>query len=305
MTSMHATSAIALSVFMVSATACSMTKFAADSTVDVMKAGNAAVAEETNPALAKMGLEGNLKLMEGLMYSTPDNATLYRLATEAFGSYAFGFLEPKLWSMDPNSGDTYAYRMHVKSLYERALKYAKRLVELTDSDMHRALGSHSALKSALAGEVPVETLEALYWVAQAQGQLVSVDPEDLENIADIGLADLIMGKIAKDNTSYEAGAAAVFIGTNLSIKGKGLAGDMNKAKAAFDQAIAVTDGKYLLPRFMKGRHYCEAVSDRTCFTKTLKEVVDADPNQLPERRLTNLLAQQWAQYWLGRVDELF
>jgi len=293
------------SLLVVFATGCNMTQFAADSTVEVMKAGNPAVAEEKNPALAKMGLEGNLKLMEGLMYSTPDNATLFRLATEAFGSYAFGFLEPKLWTMDPTSGDTYVYRMHVKQLYERALKYAKRLVELTDADMHAALKSRPSLQKALAGDVDKETLEALYWVAQALGQLVAIDPEDLENLADVGMADDIMEKIAKAHPKYEDGAAAMFIGTNLSIKGKGLGADLKKAKASYDAAIATTGGNYLLPRFMMGRWYCEAINDRACFEKTLKAVIAANPNTHKQRRLTNILAQKWARHWLDRADELF
>ena len=284
---------------------CSMTQFAADSTVEVMKAGNPAVAEESDPRLAKMGLEGNLKLMEGLMYATPDNAALYRLATEAFGSYGFGFLEPMLWTMAVDDPARESHRLHIKTVYERALRYGKRLVELTDEDMHAALSSQSQLAKALSGEVDRETLEALYWVAQALGQLVSIDPEDLENLADMGIADLIMAKIAKDHPSYEDGGAATFIGTNLSVKGKGLAGDMAPAKKSFEAAIAVSGGKYLLPLFLKGRWYCEAIDDRACFEKTLKAVIGADPNAWKQRRLTNLLAQRWARHWLARAAELF
>ena len=68
------------------ASACSMTKMAANSTVDIMVAGAPALAEEPDPDLAEAAIKGNLGMMSGLMKVVPDNPSLYRLAAEAYSS---------------------------------------------------------------------------------------------------------------------------------------------------------------------------------------------------------------------------
>ena len=45
--------------------------------------------------------------------------------------------------------------------------------------------------------------------------------------------------------------------------------------------------------------------DRAGFRNLLERALQIDPDQDPEKRLANLIAQRRARWLLGRIDELF
>jgi hypothetical protein len=87
--------------------------------------------------------------------------------------------------------------------------------------------------------------------------------------------------------------------------GNQFGGNLHEAKRHFDDAIAVTDGRYLMARYLYARDYCRATQDRECFVRGLENVANADPDLLPEQRLANTLTTMWARQWLVKVDDFF
>ncbi len=75
--------------------------------------------------------------------------------------------------------------------------------------------------------------------------------------------------------------------------------ELDEAKKELDAAIAMTQGKALLPRFqLAAKYYCTK-SDKENYVKTLTEVIDAG-DTLPEQRLTNAIAKRRAKRYLGK-----
>ncbi len=289
------------------AVGCSMTRMAASSTVDVMYQAAPSLAEERDPVLADAALLANLKLFEGLLRVEPDNERLLRLTTEAFSSYAYGFLEPRAWRYDdPDDPALQILRARIKDYYQRAVAYADRLVALRLPDVAPRLAKGGpALDRALADDFDADELDALFWAGHTRGLLINSDPDDLAAVAGLRTVQQLMARVGKSRPAHEDGMPSIFAGMSNAVLGAGLGGDMDASRSAFQTAIAATEGAYLLPRFLYGRYYCTATLDRACFEQALTEVVEADPDALPRRRLTNVLAQQWAAYWLTRADELF
>jgi predicted anti-sigma-YlaC factor YlaD len=84
-----------------------------------------------------------------------------------------------------------------------------------------------------------------------------------------------------------------------------MGGDPDLAKKMFDEAIALNNGKYLMPKVMLARFYAVVTQDRALFEKTLKEVLATPANVFPEQRLANLLAQKRAKRYLAHADDYF
>lgn len=287
---------------------CNMAQMTANMTVDVMWEASASVPEENDVALADIGIASNLKLMEGLALVSPENPKLFRMLSEGFSSYSFGFLEPKAWAFgdDEDNPEFIALNTRIKELHTRATRYARVRLKLLVPDVESKLeGSMEPLNQALAEDFDDDELDAIFWMGHCWSLLVAADPEDLSNVAAMGTVTALLNRVYKDKPAYEDGGLAAYFATSHSVMGPGIAGDLAPAGAKFDEAIAVTDGKYLLPRFLKGLHFCRAMSDKKCFVKAMNDVIEADPNTLPRRRLTNILAQNWAKHWLGRADSLF
>lgn len=300
--------AAAVGVALLSLTAgCNFTKLAANQTVDVFNEASASVQQESDPVLAETAVFGNLKVFEGLLKVVPENELLLRMNAEAFSSYVVGFLQPKTWGYsDPFDPTLLQLKAREKDYLTRAKTYALRRVELMLEDVAAAIKKGKApLKKALQEDFDEEELDALFWLAHCWGLLVQSDTDDLENMADLETAELIMARVIKSDPGIEDGQGLIFAGMSKVMLGAGLAGDLSGAEKRLKEAIEVTEGKFLAPQFFYGRYYCAAILDKDCFTKNLQAVVDADPDEWMQRRLTNVLAQSWARYWLTRTNDIF
>jgi hypothetical protein len=286
---------------------CNMALMTANMTVDVMWEASASVPEENDVALADVGIASNLKMMEGLARVSPENPKLFRMLSEGFSSYSFGFLEPKTWVLTDEDDPKYvALSARIKEFHSRATRYARvRLTLLVPEVEARLEGSTSALEGSLKEDFDDDELDAIFWMGHCWSLLVAADPEDLSNVAAMGTITSLLNRVYKDKPSYEDGGLAAYFATSHSVMGPGIAGDLAPAGVKYDEAIKVTDGKYLLPLFLKGLHFCRASSDKACFVTSMKAVIAADPNELPRRRLTNVLAQNWAKHWLSQADSIF
>jgi hypothetical protein len=72
---------------------CSIQKLAVRSTFSILENSMAALNEEDDLELAEMAIASNLKLLEGLIRTDPDNSELRLMAAEGYTSYALGFIE--------------------------------------------------------------------------------------------------------------------------------------------------------------------------------------------------------------------
>jgi len=266
---------------------------------------------EGDPVLAEAATLSNLKMIEGMLLISPRNESLLMMATKSFAGYGAAFVEPA-WSLrnDYFSDDYLHTQKRLQGLYRRSRDTGLRWIDLRHPEIARLLRAQS--KDAWVDELPKalaklgpRDVPALFWTAQAWGLLIRADDENLLEIANMSKIKTMMRRVYELDPDYNFGAVHLFFGMRHTSLGKELGGDLHQAKRHFDNAIAVTDGRYLAARFFYARDYCRATQDRQCFVRGLEQVANTDPDLFPEQRLANTLATIWARQWLAKVDDFF
>jgi hypothetical protein len=259
----------------------------------IQKAG-IATKQETDPAIVKRAMPYALKQYEGLMVVSDavgaNTALIYRMAAEGFVSYGYGFVAPEMWGREfDGSEEVHFLKRRVKDYLTRAHKYARLYLE-----------------SENAKATDEDEIDALYWVAYTWAQRIGADTDDMEWLSNLGTVDMIMQHIEATAPNHEAGGALMTLAVAACKKGAGFSGKegIAEAKTRLERAMELTPG-YLMPQYLYGRWYCQATGNAKCYVDNLKAVLHADPNGYMPKRLTNMLAKDWARYWLIHGGQFF
>ena len=288
------------------ASGCSMTRIAANSTVDVFATAAPSFEKESDLELARVSGLANLKVIEGLIEVVPDNTVLLELTAKSYGAYAFGFFEPQLEKMDSLSDEYEALAGRAVNFYNRGKSYASAAMEEEYPGFTEALEGPLSAYETLLAQVEKEHVSTLFWVGFNLGSAINLQLEDPASVVDLPKVMATMERVIQlDETTY-FGNAHVILGVAKAALPKALGGDPDGAKEHFLQAQRLTDGKYIMTDFLYARFYlAQAVQDEDGFTETLEAILEAEDDTFPEQRLAQEIAKVRAQYWLDHTDELF
>ncbi len=306
----HLLAVVIAGVAAVTAIGCAgaMQRMAADQTAAIFDRSAVVFQQETDVAIARAAAPGNLKMIEGLLVVRPDDERLLRLASRGWFEYAFAFIEGDLESLDESAPAWDATRERAANLYARSRRFAMHWLELRRADIARAIeqGSVDALRAALAG-AERDDAEVLLWVAQPWGASIQLRLDDPEALMEVPLVEALMQRVVELDESVYYGAAHLFLGALYASVPADLGGNAARAKEHFDRARALAPKGDLLPRVLYARYYLAGIgADRAAFEKTLREVIDADPDAAgPERALSNRIAQARARVWLAQASTRF
>ena len=84
-----------------------------------------------------------------------------------------------------------------------------------------------------------------------------------------------------------------------------LGGNPEKSRHHFEEALELTENKYLLVRLLFAKTYAVQNQNRQLFKSQLQAILQAPPNLFPEQRLANEVARKKAAQLLDQIDELF
>jgi len=270
---------------------CSLRSLALRSTSDLLDRGNAAYYEETDPQFAREALASQLKLLEVLLQTSPQDQRLNRLAAEGFGGYAFLFIE---------DGEP----QRAKGFYLRGRDYAlrglagrpglERLAALTPDELDEAL------RRAFRADVP-----ALFWTAFCWSGYINLSRDSPEAVAELPKAAAIMKRSHELDPEYNFAGADLYFGAYYASRPKLLGGDTGKAKEHFQWAQRLTDGKYLMTYVLEAKTLAVALQDRALFESLLTKVKDAPAGLLPRARLADEVAKLKAAALMEKINDLF
>ena len=290
---------------------CSLQKITVDQTAEVMLAGSRNFEAESDLAIAEASAPSNLKFIEGLLESSPNNRTLLYIAAKFYTNYSFAFIEPRLVGKANAYDDDYLKTQEqAKRYYLRGRDYALRWMatrrpELADLLKKEDDSQWKSKLPELLNQLDEKDLPSLYWIAQSWGSAININLADIDAIFHLPKVEMLMTRVLELDPDYEYGGAHLFFGVLIAKLGEQLGSGPELAKAHFEKADKVTDNKYLMSQFLYARYYCVTIQDRECYTSTLNKVISSDINGLPEQRLANVLAVEWSGQWLEFVDELF
>jgi len=257
----------------------------------ILDNGLASFNEESYLQLAHEALGSNLKLIEAMIKSDPENEQFLLFAAQGYNSYALAFCE-----------DDSVERARV--FYLRAKEYGMRVL-LKNRIFREALNGditefREAVKTFSKDDVP-----AIFWTAFSWGSYVNVTRTDVAGLADLSKVQALIEFVAEKDPSFYHGGAYLFLGVIEGTTPRSLGGNPDKAKEYFEKCLTINGGKFLMTQLYYARAYAVATQDQQLFESLLKQVEDASIDDVPEIRLANVIAKKKARRLLSQGNELF
>ncbi|MFA6003884.1 MAG: TRAP transporter TatT component family protein [Elusimicrobiota bacterium] len=269
---------------------CSLNTLALRSTAEIFDKGIAAYYEESDPQLAREALAGQLKMVEALLQSRPDDARLNRLAAEGFGSYSFLFME----DAQPQRAQAFYLRGRDYALRSLSRNLGEGLAALVPDDLEQTL------RRANKSDAP-----ALFWAAFCWGNYINLSLDSPDAVSELPKAAALMERSHALDPGYNFGGSDLFFGVYFASRPKLLGGDTEKARTHFAWAERISDGKYLMGYVLQAKTLAVALQDRALFESLLKKVGAEPAGRLPHARLADEVAKLKAAALLEKTDELF
>ena len=286
---------------------CSMTKMAANQTTAILIKATPVYDRESDLELAEQSIAGNLKLLEGLLEVTPDNSDLLLITSSSFTRYAFGFIEEKIDIADEQNDFEEKERLIARAVdfYERGRKYGLRLIKKSGNRFRDEFDQSLEQFSSDLKEFKKKHVPALFWTAYAWGSIINLQQDEPARLAELPKVELMMQRVLELDETYFFGGAHLFYGAYYGGRPEMLGGDTKAGKKHLQRAVDISNGKYLMAKFLLAKYYAIPVQDRELFDRTLQAILSAPPDLFPEQRLANELAKRRAERWLKRADEFF
>jgi hypothetical protein len=257
----------------------------------ILDNGLAAFNEESDVQLAHEALASNLKLIEAMIKSDPENEQFLLFAAQGYYSYAMAFCE------DDSVERARVFYLRAKDYGMRILTKNKKFKEALNSDLQTF---HEAVQSFTKDDVP-----AIFWTAFSWGSYANITRTDIAGLADLSKVQALIEFVAEKDPSFYHGGAYLFLATVEATTPKMLGGNPEKAKKLFDQCMSINEGKFLMTQLYEAKSYAVGTQNQQLFESLLKQVEDASPDILPEARLANVIAKLKARRLLAQENDLF
>lgn len=265
---------------------------------------------EPDPLVAEGAILGNLKLIEGVVGTYPDDPEFLALAAMARANFAFGFLVDELEALrlahPERTGEADQLVNRIRLAYRQGRAYAE-----------RALAQHAPYRETLGGRDPdsvhpdafraaVATLgrdqaPAAFWLAFNWGGMMQAGM-DVAEVTDLPKVEALVQRVLElDERLYYDVGPNLLAGVLYGFRAPALGGHPAAAVRHLDRAEEL--GGILLPRVLKAQFVFGQTEQKEAFVRTLTNVLETPVR--PERALLDTLAQIKACRLLAYLDTLF
>ena len=291
--------AVSVVLFAVSSTGCAVM---INKVGDAFVSGNSVYATDDDPDLVWEAVPFGLKTIEGLLMQAPKNKKLLLAASSGFTQYGYGHLQQDADFLEANDlAAATALRTRARKMYRRALDYGFRGLEIDIPNFRTQLQKdpQAAVNKLRKTHVPL-----LYWTANAWGAAISISKDDPELAADQNLVEALMRRALALDEAWGRGSIHDFF---IAYEGgrASIGGSLTKAREHLERAMQLSQGTRVAPLVSYAETVCVSAQNKKEFQSLLEEALAFDTNKAPETRVANLIAQQRAQWLLGRITELF
>jgi len=257
---------------------------------------------EQDPALVAASFPTNLKLIDALIATRPDNSDLLVLGASSYTMYAYGFVmedADRLILRDYQAGLAQYHR--AKLLFERAFNYGRRALELKHVDMDTMLKTHDpSMNPFTKDDVPL-----LYWSAAALGGQISASQGDPKIVIRLPEVVWLLERALELDPDWNQGSLySAMISVSLSRPDVGIKGEA-LAREYFEKAVNASNGQEAAVFVTLAEKVSVKNQDRKEFHSLLDRALAINVDSTPDNRLANVIAQNRARWLLDREEELF
>lgn len=245
--------------------------------------------EECDYAIAKQALPGNLKILEGLLKSDPQNLDLLRLLSAGYCGYSLFFIE----GVDDESAS---------SLYLRAASYGFKTAGFTGIPDN--LNREELLERFICLEDKVN-IEGFMWATASWCLWINLNIHRPEAIAQLGNAQLCIDKLAEKYPDTFFALPCLLKALSNSVKPAMLGGDFETAKKYYDNALLSGKRMFFLSQYYYARYYCVGTQNKEMFISLLNEIISGKIAYPDDLCLINTVFREKAKILLNNIDEYF
>ena len=247
--------------------------------------------EECDPDLAGKAIPANLKLLEGLLKSDPENKQILTALSMGFSGYSMLFVE----TANPESAS---------ELYLRARKYGIRALGESGRLPDDPATQVDHIRTALRG-IDEKDFDALFWTTLSWIAWINLNLDKPVALAQLSLSQACLERIIELDGSFFHGLPHVLEGIIYAARPQVLGGNAEKGKSCFEEALKVSGRKFFLAQYYFARYYAVRIQNKKLFLELIEEIVRGNARDLEGVCLMNRVTQDKAADLKNRIDELF
>ncbi len=270
---------------------CSMNRLVVNQMIPVLKNSANALYEETDLQLAEQALASNLKLLEGLLKSDPDNRELLLLTAEGYAGYALGFAE-----------DDAPERARL--FYQRSRDYALRIL-MQDKKFRSAEKRGPEDLENLLQSYKADMAPALFWYGFGWAGYINLSLDDPAALLKLPAVQIIMERVEQLQPDYFNGAVYLFLGSVYGMKPKMMGGDPEKARYYFQKNLDITNDRFMLSYFYLAKYYAAKILDEELFDTYMNKITSASVDIYPGMQLLTQIAKKKIENLDSRRQQIF
>ncbi len=289
---------------------CSTQKLIIKEMTQVMETGADAMEKDDDLDMLQQALPANIKMMEALLASDPQNERLLVLLARLYGSYAFLFVDGRIEAFQlagskPAEGAAALADLKEKAVrfYTKGLDYALQALEIR----HPRAAEHLNRVTESASFVPslqVKDLPALFWYGFNLSGLINHNRDSVGIIARGHLIEKSMRRVLELQPDFYHGGAHLVLMVFYASRSPMMGGNLEHAQKHYAKLRNLNGDKILLADLYYARYVLVQRQDRPQFEEILTAVINnSDPD--PRFRLFNRVARDRALVYLAVVDRLF
>ncbi|EKD26172.1 MAG: hypothetical protein ACD_79C01327G0003, partial [uncultured bacterium] len=263
-------------------------KVALKSTQNILDSQYQSFLSEEDSLLAREAAAGNIKMIDGLLLKSPNDANLQLLSSKACFSYAFGYIEPE--------NEQRASNFYLRGLNRAASKMGGDKIFF---DMKFPEFEKKCIK-----DMP-KLLEHYFWGVLNFSCWVNLNKSDINALNNRNKIELTGNEIIKNNESYYYGGGHLILGLYYSSLPVSLGGKPALAKAHFEKCLEINKRMFLPALYFYARYYAVNFQDKELFLSLLSEIESFDLNKFHEQRLSNAIIKERAMVLKREADNYF
>jgi len=250
-----------------------------------------AMLEQDDPEIVRAGAPAFLIILDALVKGDPGDEDFLLAASKLYGSYAGAFVngEPE----------------RAKKLSSRSMDYARRAICAELDDLCVVLDKpFDDFAEVLAEYDNEDDLPFIYGLAGAWAGWIQANSEDWGAIAQLPKVKALIQHVLKLDESYDQGTAHIYMGVLETQLPPSVGGKPEQARAHFERAILLSEGKNLMAKVMYAKQYGRLLFEQELHDRLLNEVLKAE-TKAAGLTLANSLAQEQAAELLASSAEYF
>ncbi|GMO26037.1 MAG: hypothetical protein Ta2B_05960 [Termitinemataceae bacterium] len=257
-----------------------------------------------DPGIVGFALPGIIKSSESKLKKNPHNQKIILDAGSYNIMYANAFIQGPASILPPSQ-----YQKRDKE-YKRAKKYYARGVNILNAgieDKYPGITTvdSTRLKNEYLQKLTKEDVPHIYWLTAGTLCAFSMDPFDLKYGAEIATLSMLIKRAYEIDADYDGSVLDEFFFLYYTLLPAELGGDKTKAPQYYERALKKTNG------FSAGLYvsWAECISipnqDYKDFKAHLDKALAINVEEHPDTKLTNILAQRKAKYYLENAQLYF